>query len=252
MAIRITAFLLVFVLSISPGTAAATQCAFKSKPQVLKENPDALLQVWVEQNRPVLKSHTLPSGPFLREFRSAVRDIIDVDPVNMLQAQLPHVSGGDATNVQMVLNRKAGSIEAMNCLEALLLNMQIEQSAKQGKPLHSSPTEFFSFILARDTELKIYYYTTYQAGVRGLSIFNELLDQDISDGWLLVNNIHNHSIFPESDTRYGGVVPSATDIQYFRNVARQYALIGASITNGFNTIRISQNEFDMFSSEPYE
>lgn len=245
------AFLAIFSLT-GTQSAAGEPCDFQSEPEILRHETNSLLQVWTEHARPVLTSHTLPPEPSLHDFRAAVSEPINVNAIVMLEAQLPHVSGGDATNVQMVLDKKASSIDAMNCLEALLLSVQIQRSVERGKPMYSSPTEFFSFVLSRDEQLKIYYYTTYQAGVRGLAIFNKLLDKDISDGWRVIDTIHNHSIFPESDTPYGGVVPSATDIQYFRNAAARFDIPRASITNGFNTIRIPRSDFEKFSIEPYE
>src|SRR5262249_16194320 len=103
-------------------------------------------------------------------------------------------------------------------------------------------------VLRRGDSLKIWYYTVDQPGVGGLARLHEPLMADIQQGWVVVTNIHNHNFFPLSEKVLGGVVPSATDIQYLRNVRRSLGVTRAVIINGFHSIDISAADFDRFSA----
>src|SRR5688572_28333290 len=59
----------------------------------------------------------------------------------------------------------------------------------------------------------------------------EPLMEDVQQGWVVVTNIHNHNFFPLAERVLGGVVPSATDIQYLRNVRRSLGVTRAVIIN---------------------
>lgn len=224
-------------------------CRFQNNPVVIRSEQDLLLQYWIEAGSPVLAGFTLPDIPSLHEFRKSINRLMDTDPVTLLNNQRSQVSGGDAINVDLVLNGEAGTIRRMNCLEGLLLSVQAERSVSKGKSMYSDPTEFMSYVLARDDTLKIYFYTVDQPGIGGLSVFDELLDRDRAAGWKVSRNIHNHNFFPGSEMVLGGVVPSAADVGYFRNAADRYGLSGASITNGFHTIDLSPDDFRIFSTE---
>ena len=71
---------------------------------------------------------------------------------------------------------------------------------------------------------------------------------DIQQGWAVASTIHNHNFFPLADGVMGGVVPSATDIQYFRNVRSSMGVTRAVIVNGFHSLDISATDFDRFAA----
>jgi hypothetical protein len=48
--------------------------------------------------------------------------------------------------------------------------------------------------------------------------------------------LHNHNFFPEEEGVLGGVVPSVSDVGYYRIIMAQYGAPLASITNGFHTL----------------
>lgn len=244
---------LVNMTSPQPASAdidmpTSKHCRFLSDPNVLKSEESLLLQHWIEAQRDIFSAPVLPPSPPLLEFREAISRSVNTNPTALLANQRSQVSGGDATNIQLVLEQQAGTIRKINCLEALLLDIQIKRSAEKNRHMFSEPTEFLSYILTRGNELKIYYYTTDQAGVRGLAVFDSLLKVDMAAGWTVAGSIHNHTFFPESEHVFGGVVPSMTDIEYFRNAAREFGIPGASITNGFHTLSVSEDEFWKFSS----
>jgi len=229
------------------------ECQFQNEPMVIQNGKDLLFQYWIESDRSILNEPVLPVSPSLHEFRDQINRLMNPDPVALLRNQLSQVSGPDSVNVNLVLKDEAGSIRKMNCLEALLLAVQTDRSVAQGHSMFSNPTEFLSYILLKDDKLKIYYYTVDQPGIGGLSIFSEPLNRDVADGWIVQKNIHNHNFFPESEIVLGGVVPSAADIQYLRNIDSHYGLNSAVITNGFHSIDMSQKDLKKFSTwEPEE
>lgn len=223
-------------------------CQFLSDPVVVQNEPELLFQYWIENNRSSLYEPTLPDVPSLHEFIDQIRRLVDTDPIVLLAEQRLRVSGPDSMNVNLALKGEAGLIRDMNCLEALLLGIQTERSTALGYSMYSNPTEFLSYILKKDDLLKIYFYTVDQPGVRGLSIFNEFLDRDRKDGWKVAINIHNHNFFPDSRAIQGGVVPSAADVHYLRNMVTRFGLQGAAITNGFHSIELTQNDFEKFTT----
>jgi hypothetical protein len=225
--------------------ARTEDCVMPSAPHVMREQSNILLQYWLVENRPQFYESTLPSSPPLLAFRERINASIDVEPSAVLERQLPYVSGGDAENVRRVL-RSAGSIRTMNCLEALLLATQAERSTSQGRSMYTHPTEFSSYVLRRGNLLKIWHYTVDQPGIRGLVVLHDPLMADVQQGWVVVTHIHNHNFFPDTERVLGGVAPSATDIQYLRNVRGSLGVTRAVIVNGFHSIDIFAADFDRF------
>lgn len=223
---------------------AANPCLPLPAPHVVVEEPGRLLQYWLVEDRPSLNEAALPESQSLHEFRERIAAALDVDPRALLERQLPHVTGGDAENVRLVLSGEAGSLRPMSCLEGLLLATQTERSVAQGRSMETHPTEFLSYILKRGNTLKIWYYTVDQAGVGGLATLHEPLDRDLVEGWTVAKNLHNHNFFLQAaDGKVlGGMVPSATDIEYLRNMGIERA----TITNGFDSIDLAPADLERF------
>jgi hypothetical protein len=223
------------------------ECIMPSPPHVVREQADMLLQYWLVKDRPQLYQNTLPPSPSLQDFRKRISESMNVEPYALLERQLPYVSGGDAENVRLVLSG-AVPIRPMSCLEALLLATQAERSTNQGRSMHTHPTEFMSYVLQRGDSLKIWYYTVDQPGIGGVARLHEPLMADVQQGWVVVANIHNHNFLPDAERVTGGVVPSATDIQYLRNVRGSLGATRGVIVNGFHAIDISAADFDRFAA----
>jgi hypothetical protein len=227
--------------------SAAAQCAFPAPPTVLRAEADVLLQFWVLPDRPALHEATLPHSPALSEFRERISTRMDTEPRGLLAQQLPHTQGGDAENVRRVLSGEVGAVRPMSCLEALLFATQAERTAGEGRPMHTSPTEFLSYLLQRGDTLKVWYYTVDQPGVGGLATLHEPLRADLAAGWSVLRNIHNHNFFLDREGVLGGVVPSATDVQYLRNMSATLGPLHVSITNGFHTLDLTPTELARLS-----
>jgi hypothetical protein len=223
------------------------ECHFMSNPKILRDEPGSFLQVWIEENHPVFDEPVLPDSESLNRFRDQIRQITDTNPLFILKNQRSQVIGGDAVNVDLVLNGKAGIIREMNCIEGILFSHLTDRSIIRGKSLFTDPTEFLSYVLSKGDFLKIYFYTVDQPGIGGLSVFDNLLEQDLENGWVFSKNLHNHNFFPGADMFLGGVVPGAGDIGAFRSTARRYGATNATITNGFHSIEMSSDDFQKFS-----
>jgi hypothetical protein len=222
-------------------------CGFSTVPQVLIDEEGRLLQYWIEKDRPALFQQTLPPSPALHAFRERISLALDPDSRALLEAQLAHVEGGDLENVRAVLEGRAGAIRSMRCLEGLLFSVQAERTVRLGSSMFETPTEFLSYVLAREGDLKIYFYTVDQPGIGGLSTVHQPLQADLEAGWRVVGNIHNHNFFPASDRVLGGVVPSAADVQALRSARDSFGLPTASIVNGFHALEITGADLDAFS-----
>lgn len=235
---------LALLTALLPISARAEDCAFPSAPHVIRAEDDLLLQYWLIEDHPNLYETILPATPSLREFRERITQSFDTAPRGLLERQLPHTSGADTEDIRLVLTGEAGSIRPMSCLEALLLATQTERSVGEGRSMYSYPTEFTSYVLKRNDTLKIWFFTVDQPGIRGLAILHEPLMADLEAGWTVITNIHNHNFFPEAEAVQGGTVPSATDIQYLRNMHGSLGLTQASITNGFDSVDLSLTDFE--------
>jgi hypothetical protein len=227
-------------------TPSTDNCFMSSSPHVVRQEASVLLQYWLVEDRPQFYKSRLPASSALLEFRERISESMKVAPFALLKGQLSYVTGGDAENVRLVLSGTV-PVRPMNCLEAILLATQSERSTAQGRSMYTHPTEFLSYVLRRGDALKIWYYTVDQAGIGGLATLHEPLMADVQQGWVVVTNIHNHNFFPDAAKVLGGVAPSATDIQYLRDLRRSLGLTRAVITNGFHSIDISSADFDRFT-----
>lgn len=221
-------------------------CAPSAEPVVVERSENLLLQYWLLPNHPSLASAVLPEAPSLRDFRERIAGDLDPDPYELLQRQLPHVDGGDADNVRLVLEGRAGALRPMSCLEGWLFATQTARGMEEGRTMYTHPTEFLSYVLERGDTLKVWYYTVDQPGVGALARLHRPVEEDIDAGWMVVRNIHNHNFFPDADAVLGGTVPSATDVGLLRAMRSSIGLSRASITNGFHTIDLDSADFDAF------
>jgi hypothetical protein len=93
-----------------PGRAPPVDgCRFHSAPHVVIDEPGALLQYWIEEDRPELHGTGSPASPSLFEFRERITRSLDTEARSVLERQLPHARGGDWENLRLVLDGEAGS-----------------------------------------------------------------------------------------------------------------------------------------------
>jgi hypothetical protein len=253
-------FLLMFVLPILPKTLNAAEakssleCSFSASPVVLlaEGNPSVaksrLLQVWDLDSTNVLFSNYSPSAHSLHDFRKTAISKLWSTHQSVLLARA--ITGAvptkpDTLNAVQAFARQRELIRPIKCLEAMLLSQQTERI-----DMISEPTEFIAFILRSSVsnKLRVYYYTTNEPGIRNMGTVMSLVEQDVDSGdWELWANLHNHNFFFDGTKPLNGVVaPSATDVEFFRNLGGDLGLQEAWITNGFDTLVISSRDFWKF------
>ena len=248
------AALLFFPLQLQ--MSVASDCRFESDAAVLEKSDSHLLQYWEFSGNTVTDSVSLPDSPVLAAYRKSVEAQFDTDPNQLLKRySLTGPTPDDAFNLDVAMKSAPQSIRIIHCLEALLLDQQIKRTPQ----MLTEPTEFFALYL-RNTigQLRVYFLTDDMGGVRGMGSLKTAVTVDLHAGWSFVGNLHNHSFSLDSlgdslghDRKtypQGVLAPSANDMKVFQAMKADMGLQSASITNGFNTIWISSDDFAKYHS----
>lgn len=251
--LRLLTFLFSFLMCMSPFSLAG-ECMFSSNPTIVSQGEHEFHQFWLVDNDEVFASNKMPSSAALSDYLSIVKiNIPDTSPNALLSKQYnDFINSGaptlieEAPNMLLAMNKTAGTFHSINCLEALLLSQQVDRGLSWDNPM-----EFSAFILKNviDTKLKIYYSTNDRPGGKINAQVMDLIQTDISNGWVLLNHLHNHDFnMPVSNeiTLVGGPSPSLTDVQLYRDFYSSLGLNSASVTNGFDTLYINHTEFNIF------
>jgi hypothetical protein len=241
--------LLLSVLSTPLAVGAGHEsCAFPSAPIVLSSMPGGLLQYWEFPDSTAVTLDKLPQSIALRNYRQRIESGVSVDYHVLLQRYLSRKpSIDDAYNLSVAASLSAGHFKPISCLEALLLDFQI----RRNPTMTAEPTEFFAAYLQREQRLRVYYLTNDSTGVSGLKKLTDRIENDLSNGWKFIGNLHNHSFFMDaldSNQPQGVLAPSATDMKLFKSLKESLGLEEAAITNGFDTLHISAQDFDLYRS----
>jgi hypothetical protein len=215
--------------------------------EIIDSSGYVIHQLWEIPNDPALWQKDFPAFPSFQQYEQSLIDHFGqakLDSVRLARSQKTGAYGtsGDQNNAQLVLDGKAGAIRPINCLEAHLLNFQLQRF-----PLFDHPTEFGAFILKKDSLLRIYYSASDQPWPPKDHIIQPKIDQDIQNGWKLFGHLHNHYNSAEED--YLGVLaPSMADAHYFKGKKEGFGLEKAFITNVFHTVEIDSSDFHLFSA----
>lgn len=245
---------LTLLLLTGPGAAwargASDECGLAS-PTVIHQAPHELLETWILDDAPILWTKRLPDNAALLGFRKEIQDrVADLDPYSILRREYQDfVRSGEPSylaetaKIQLVVAKEAGAIRPMNCLEAALLSVQLAR-----QPMIEQPSEFGAFILrnsdAVPAKLKIYYSTRDTPGGKIDPVMMDLIDADLASGWILWRHLHNHNFFFQGQVSVmGGVCPSKPDVSLYLDFLKSRELRSASITNGFDTIDLSPDDF---------
>lgn len=228
---------------LSVGSAFGNECQISQAPTVLFQAPHELHEIWTIDDSPIYGSHRVTDENVLSDYQSEIKKRVpDLNQFSILQHEYQDFiqSGNpiyisEATTAKLVLTKKAGSIRPINCLESLLLSIQLKR-----QPMIEQPSEFSAFILtkadATQSKLKIYYSTFDRPGGKVSSLVTELLETDLANGWTLWRHLHNHNFFfQNSISVMGGTCPSRPDLQLYLELVRNYGLQSAAVTNGFDT-----------------
>lgn len=217
------------------------RCAMPNAPVVIREEDGAVLLSWEFQADSVLLSSALPPDSTFRAYRDAMvwdgadlsRPVADAPtPETEAQAQ---IWIDEHFNNDLAFSGKAGTIEPVSCLDALLFTWQ----ARRIPPIEV-PTEFLASVLRRPTKDGEELAVIFGAGAAmfpprwayGLDV----VDRYLNDGWSYWYALHNHT--PQSNRgllALGVPVPSTSDVGFARALGEEKGMQFTRVTNGFYT-----------------
>ncbi|WP_164018424.1 hypothetical protein [Pyxidicoccus trucidator] len=164
--------------------------------------------------------------------------------------------GREAENTSRVLAGTAGSVGPSSCLEWRLFQHQARRF-----PMIERPTEFGAYVLRGHERIRVYLSGADRVGGRLSHEVRDRVMADVAKGFAPVAHLHNHPFMfdrtpgdrmwttPETVNDVGGgVAPSLTDVQAFRQMRESFGLRGAWVTNGLETGRYTSEDFDRLSA----
>ena len=248
-------YLLLTLSFLTVQSQAAEKCTFLSSHKVIRESGSLLYYSWQELDRLVFESNVLPDTGEIAHFQDWVRSKVDPDQMTLLARQrklyFEHFGSEAVYSFDLLLNKKAGDIQPISCLEALLLTEQAKLH-----PLEKTQTEFQAFVLLNKSvnppQLKVYFASGTDLFAPSVLPFLPLIHSDVQNGWRVSFHVHNHPFTfdnPAGDIA-GTTIPSGDrnsgDVKVFIDLRAQVGLLEARITNGFNTVHVKSGEFELF------
>lgn len=203
-----------------------------------------------------LWSATDPNSVNILTYKNWVKEHTNPDPNYLLQLHrdLTREKYGEerSKRYDLILGGEAGRIEPATCLEKALLSMHLKHHSPQ-----KSPAEFgaiaFRKAVGQSRRLKIYFISDSEPAI-SMGSFEQLIERETRAGWEYFINLHNHPFWFQSrigETR-GTTVPSGDlhsgDIAVFNKHFRDFGLQEAWITNGFDSIRLTQMDLEKLGS----
>ncbi len=185
-----------------------------------------------------------------QDFAKWVRAHVDPEPKALLSRNrgILKKNGRPTKRVDLILSEKLGKIRPINRLEAEVYLLQLDTF---GKPYTG---EILTFVVRKGGRLRIYGYATASQRIKP-GVLRGRLKNDIADDWEYYAAFHNHPfMFSEKDRTYGELSPSGDatdgDIQCILADSANLGLQRALITNGFDTIEFTANEFPALAASP--
>ncbi|WNG59870.1 hypothetical protein F0U59_37990 [Archangium gephyra] len=162
----------------------------------------------------------------------------------------------EAENTGHVLDGSAGKRDPANCLEWRLFLRQARRY-----PMLEHPTEFGAYILRGHGRLRVYLSGGDSVGGPLRHEVSDRVTADAANGFAPLAHLHNHPFMFDrkvGDRTYanedsvkdigGALAPSLTDVQAWRNMREGFALKGAWLTNGLDSIHYTSEDFDRLSA----
>ena len=214
-----------------PPEASANLRSFALSPSALDVFPDA----------DILSD----SLPLLAQYRAWATPLAGMtDPILLLKRQrtlYARVIPQEVPRFDVLIDGRAGKIGEMSCLEATLLEEHLKFGFEKKRE-----TEFGAYVLDCGSELRARFQTSDQAGVSTDRVVQALVVSDLAEGCVLRAHLHNHPF--DFKNHYGDiagtVIPSAPDMQTYRNLRATKSMQEARLTNGFSTLILQSAEFD--------
>jgi hypothetical protein len=247
---------LALLLSSAPTALAAGPCEWPVTPRVIHRDAHSISEVWSFAEDPALWGHGVPASSAYAALIGWIRSKVDPDQRVLLSRQrtLFEEAGyaADVSIFDLILSARAGEIQEVACLDALLLT---EHTARF--PLQNKPTELQAFVLSRPESSQVRIYLgSWDRDVSAPSPESVgimlRLQADVADGWVFRAQLHNHPFYFENSTGDigGTTIPSAPDANSYVDYAKTLGLQEARITNGVSTLRIPASQFSLFVRSP--
>lgn len=222
-------------------------------PVLLDKNGVEIFQYWEFRNEPYLWDTHFAQPSSLKWYADSVSNILGHDTFDLIVNQrafqdssytLINTTNGDSINAQLIHSNTLGKIRPINYLESELIDYQISRY-----PLLSHPTEFHGIILFHDSLnlVRVYFAASDQPWPPKPTDILQAVKKDLTHGWTFKYHLHNH-YEPKSNYYLGILAPSMTDAQYYVFLKDEYNLKQSLITNGFHTVEIKKEEFEMLRS----
>lgn len=222
--------------TLSVAEAAEARCAFPAAPVIVRDEGGLVLKVWSFPLQDVHSRHVLPDEPTLITLRDALHASgadIPYPTLDVPLAQSPaeaDIWRDELFNNDLAYGGEVGSIEPITCLDALLF---AEQNARV--PQLERPTEFIASVLRRESLGIEEVVVVFGAGTETFpprSVYGfEIVDEHLAQGWTYWYLLHNHTI--QANGALGVPVPSTSDVQFARGLAKTRGLERVRVTNGF-------------------
>ncbi|NMO15218.1 hypothetical protein HPC49_01440 [Pyxidicoccus fallax] len=162
----------------------------------------------------------------------------------------------EAENTLAILEGRAGTVDTASCLEWRLFQRQARRF-----PMIERPTEFGAYVLRGKGRIRVYLSGADRIGGRLRHEVRDRVMADVAQGFAPVAHLHNHPFMfdrvpgdrmwttPETVNDVGGgIAPSLTDVQAYRQMRESFGLQGAWVTNGLETGRYTATDFDRLSA----
>lgn len=182
------------------------------------------------------------SIPILKDRRIEIQSATNTDPIFLLKRQRKFFEGlPEFTDViDLLIEGKIGRIDEITCFEETLINMVFSRFGIE--------TELVAAVLTKAGNAPRVHLLSWAAnGVQNSPGFDAKIDADIKAGWRMAIHFHNHPFFLNNSTGdiAGTVIPSQPDVLTYRNLREKWGLESAWVSNGFNTSKFKNTEFDL-------
>jgi len=223
----------------APATPApGPRCALPVARTVVVREGAARLERWDLDDAGALFTPALPDDAGYRSFRDTAR----ADGAELRRPIADRAPpAGDAEremwrredhNALLVMSGKAGTLRAVQCLEALTFVPE---------------RETIVLVLRSATRVRIYAGSSDQMFPPKTVYGTTQAAEDIAAGWHLDVILHNHTVQRRGERMALGMPTLSTaDVSLFRNLVTDLGLRSAWVTNGVFTAEVPATDFPLF------
>lgn len=238
--------IIAIILFLASNAIFANFCKLDSIPSISIDENGNKVFVYLEKEKPVFYQNILFKDSWLGYLRSVVESKISTDQSYLLRRQKA-IFNRNMTDIEDLnklfddmADRNIGKIAPINCLEALLYEIHLNEQGVFGE------TEFCAALYKMQILGEPYIKIILSSGPRasGPDMTAELQKEN-RPVWAF---IHNHffalnnptgdlagTLLPSGLAPPGGFLNPVSDLKFYRKIAQRHGLQQAWITNGFDT-----------------